>query len=43
MNIKVALPLLIHSVLFLNVVYNYAILILQILNRTRSTLGRVEN
>lgn len=42
-NIQVALPFLIHSFIFLNVIYNYSFLVLQILNRTRETLGKVEN
>jgi hypothetical protein len=34
-NMQVALPFLIHSFIFLNVIYNYTMLVLQILNRTR--------
>lgn len=43
MNIKVALPFLIHSVLFLNVSYNYMFLILQILDRRRENMAKVDN
>jgi hypothetical protein len=43
MNIKVALPFLIHSVLFLNVSYNYFFLILQILDRRRENMAKVDN
>lgn len=42
-NIKVALPFLIHSVLFLNVIYNYFFLILQILDRRRENMAKVDN
>lgn len=42
-NIQVALPFLIHSFLFLNVLYNYAMLVLQIINRTKLTSAKVEN
>jgi hypothetical protein len=42
-NMQVALPFLIHSFLFLNVIYNYTILVLQIVNRTKESSGKVEN
>lgn len=41
-TIQVALPLLIHSVLFLNVIYNYAMVILQIVKRGED-LSKINN
>lgn len=41
-TIQNTLPLLIHCVLFLNVFYNYCMLFLQILNRTRDSIAKVD-
>ena len=42
-TVRVALPMVIHSVLFLTVLYNAFLLVLQMCNRTRDRLGKVDN
>lgn len=41
-SIECILPLFIHIFLFLNVFYNYAMLLLQILDRRRDSIAKVD-